>query len=196
PNPDFTRPAGDGIGHRAVETHAGDREREQSEDGAQIGKRDFLVNAIRNFRFLASYVGNGHASVRPMNDFPDGLDIGERIRLGTQHIDHLIWLRVALIVGNVHNRRDLLLEAAIAGIPRYSDDFHLTRRAFVLPQNQTATQGTPAGKIDFGKSLVDDRDRLRGRAVAFFDVAASQARDLHRGQELRSDGQETIGLIW
>src|ERR1035441_7748354 len=46
PDADLAGAAGDVVRHAAVETHAGDRQRQDREATAQLGKRDLLVDLI------------------------------------------------------------------------------------------------------------------------------------------------------
>ena len=80
----------------------------ESRSRAQRGKRDLLVDALDRSPLpgvLSSDTGTRASAWRTISR--TAVDIAQRIARGAQREDHLVRLRVALVVWNVHHRRDV-----------------------------------------------------------------------------------------
>ena len=129
PDADLAGAAGDVVRDGAVETDAGDHQRQDREGAAQPGKRDLLVDRPVDVRDLRSHLGHRHARVRLAHHFAHGVDVQERVARRAQRVHHLIRQRVALVIRHVHHGRDLPRQAAIARVSGHSDNLHVARAA-------------------------------------------------------------------
>ena len=138
-----------------------------------------------------SDVGHRHACVGPSQRITHGVHVPERIAGRAQRVHHLVRLRKTLIVGKIHNRRDVFREAAISCVPGDADDFHVPPNLIVVGrQDQMLPQRVPAIEVRLGERFVDHGNDRRSGPVRFAEIASRQNRNLHRREEPRSDGHE------
>jgi len=182
------------VSHDAVETNDREQSGEEAEDGGEAGDHAFGGKGFIDGHFRGAHGVDGHVGIHVANGRTNrghqliGIGSGADID-GHSSEEAVTKIRNVGLLGN------FVAKVGVLEILDDADDFHVGGRAGVGAKAEVQAEGISAGKIFFGKFLVDHDGG--GHPVPFFGAVFDDVAVVHGevapGDDGHAQSSEIVG---